>query len=248
MKAIIVDDEVRARVLLSQMLDTFCPNVEVIDTCEDLVSGVKSIYKNQPNLVFLDIEMPRNNGLEILDFFKDDEVNFNIIFTTAYDKYAVDAFKMSALDYLLKPIDPEELERAVEKCGKKISLEAGLSVLRKNLGHLPSKRIAVPLGNGFRFVEHEDIQYLKADNSYTEIHLSDGSKLVVSRTLKKFEDVLMVNTDFFRTHKSYIVNLLHVAEYVKSDGGYLLMRNKETVSLSPDKAQDFLARSQAVKR
>ena len=248
-KAIIIDDESRARSLLQKMLTEYCDGVEVIAECTDLPGGVKMIRKLKPDLVFLDIEMPGHSGLELLDFFDENEVDFSIIFTTAYNDYAVQAFKLSAVDYLLKPIEPEALENAVERFKKRSKKERNnYAGLRENLKHPNQQRIAVPDANSVKFFELDTILYFKADSSYTEIFFVDNNKLIVSRTLKNIEDALGNNADFFRCHKSYLINMKYLTDYVKSDGGYLVLKQKHTIPISKEKIQEFLDRSTIIKR
>lgn len=242
-KAIIIDDEPRARTLLCDMLANHCQEVNVIDSCADLPSAVKSIRKLKPDLIFLDIEMPGHSGLELLDFFNEDEIDFSVIFTTAYQQYALNAIRMSAFDYILKPIEPEELARAIERFNRR--RESGQREQELNIS---SNKIAVPTGNGIRFINMSDIMYLKADNTYTEIFMTGDQKMIVSRTLKNFEDALRDFPNFFRCNKSHIINYNFVSEYVRSDGGYLVMHNKATLPISPDKVSDFIELSRIVKR
>lgn len=240
-KAIIVDDEPLARQLLNGMLLEKCPQVEVIDLCSNLSEGVKSIRKNKPDLVFLDIEMPGHSGLELLDFFNDDEVDFSIVFTTAYDQYAVKAFKLSAFDYILKPIDTERIQEVIQRFERDSEKRSSISVLRDNLkSSNPFKKLAIYTVNSIIFIELQQICYMKADGSYTNIYSKDDSKIVSSRSLKYFEQTLLDHPSFLRCHKSFIVNISHVTEYVKSDGGHLLVNFKHEVSLSPDKVQRVL--------
>ncbi len=250
MKAIIVDDETRARTLLAKMLKEYCPDVEVVAEGSDLPSGVKAIRKWRPDIVFLDIEMPGYSGLELLDFFDEQEVTFEIVFVTAYNNYAIKAFKMSAVDYLLKPVEPGELEQAVERVRKKSTQTRGnnLAPLRENLKEEGMHTIAVPDANSIRFLKLSDILLFKADNTYAEIFFIDGSRLTISRTLKNIEDTLNGVVGFFRCHKSYIVNTGFVTDYVKSDGGYLVMKGNHNIPISPEKAQDLLSHVAFVKR
>lgn len=243
MRAIIVDDEPRARQLLRAMLEDLCPEVEVVADCDDLPNGVKAIKRHNPQVVFLDIEMPGHSGLELLDFFYDDEVRFDIIFTTAYDHYAVQAFKLSAVDYLLKPISPEELTKAVNKVrsGKERDLSK-LNSLRSHIGLDTRGKLAVSRVSGTRFIAHEDILYLKGERAYTTIYLRDGSNLMASRNLRHFEGLLEDDKRFFRCHRSYIVNLTCIVEHVKSDGGHLRLQGGIRISLSPDKVGELMKR------
>ena len=248
-KAIIVDDESRARELLAGMLRQFCPDVEIAESCPDIPHAVKAIKKHNPDLVFSDIEMPGHSGLELLDFFNEEEINFALIFTTAYNQYAIQAMKMSAIDYLLKPIEPEELEKAIELYKKKARAEkqSYRSVL-DNFRHHKNSKLAVPTRNGYKFVNPDDIILLKADNSYTEVILNNGEKLLASRILRNFEDALAQHSHFFRTHKSYLINTQYINEYIKSDGGYILLNNQYQASISPDKVQEFMDKVISVKR
>jgi two-component system LytT family response regulator len=248
-KAIIIDDEDRARELLKSMLLECCPEVEVVALCNDIPSAVKSIKKYTPDLVFSDIEMPGHSGLELLDFFNEEEIHFSLIFTTAYNQYAIQAMKMSAIDYLLKPIEPEELEKAVEVYKKKIKQESlHYKAVLDNFKTNKSSKLAVPTRHGFRFVDPDDIVLLKADNSYTEVILNNGEKLLASRILRNFEDALAHHPHFFRTHKSYLINTNYITEYIKSDGGYIILNKDHQASISPDKVQEFMEKVISVKR
>ncbi len=248
-KAIIIDDEARARSLLRKMLTEYCADIEVAADCEDLPNGVKAIRKLKPDLVFLDIEMPGHSGLELLDFFDENEINFSIIFITAYNNYAIKAFKLSAVDYLLKPVEPNDLENAIERFRRKNTRDKNsIATLKENLKEDGLDKIAVPDSNSIKFLQLDDILYFKADNTYTEIFFADNNKLVISRTLKNMEDTLSGTPQFFRCHKSYIVNMKYLTDYVKSDGGYLVIKGKFQVPVSPDKVQDLLSQAAFVKR
>ncbi len=248
-KVIIIDDELMARNLLRSMLTEYCPDVEILADATDLPNGIKAIRRLKPDLVFLDIEMPGHTGLELLEFFNEDEIDFSIVFTTAYNQYAIQAFKLSAVDYLLKPIEPSELENAVERFRKIVARNKHTyHVLKENLNPDNNKKIAVPEGNTIKFLELDNILYFKADSSYTEIHFTDGSKLVISRTLKNIEDTLDNTHGYFRCHKSYLVNTKYITDYVKSDGGYLLMKNTVQVPISTEKVQELIEKVAFVKR
>lgn len=245
-KAIIIDDEVQGRKLLNVLIKTHCPQITIMDECSDLPNGVKSIRKHKPDLIFLDIEMPGHSGLDILDFFDEKEIDFGIIFTTAYNEYAVKAFKLSAVDYLLKPISGEDLEKAIERFEKRfVSAKAEHSSVATEK---TDNKIAIPVGQSIKFIDLNDIVFLKAENTYTEIHLQDHTKLLVSRTLKNFEDTLLENPVFFRCHKSYIINRDFVVDYVKSDGGYLVLKPKHEIPISQDKVDGFLSQATIVRR
>ena len=246
MKAIIIDDEKRARVSLSLLLQEYCPEVEVVAECENLPEGVKAIRKFNPDLVLLDIEMPGHSGLELVDFFDEKEINFSIIFTTAYNEYAIQAFKLSALDYLLKPIIPEELINAISRMERQKSLQ--FKALAENIQNEFFEKIAVPSGNTLILIKISDIVYIKGEGSYSEIYMQDKSKHMVSRNLKNFEEILLKDKRFLRTHKSYIVNFDEVISFNKSDGGWLDMKNGNSIPISSEKSSLIMERIKIVKR
>jgi len=237
-KAIIIDDEKMARALLEVLLQENCPEVEIVDLCPNLAKGVVSIHKNKPNLVFLDIEMPGHSGLEIFDFFEEDEIDFSIIFTTAYNQYAVQAFKLSAIDYLLKPIEISDLEKSIERY-KKYHFKKDYSVLKENLTNPNAQKLALGTLNSVKFVEINQILFLKAEGAYTDITFLDGKTITISKGLKKFEEIFSENKSFFRCHKSFIININYLTEHVKSDGGYLLINGKYQISISSEKTAEL---------
>lgn len=236
--AVIIDDEKMARTLLAGMLDEYCKDVTVIAQCSDLAEGVKAIRKLKPDVVFLDIEMPGHSGLELLDFFDENDVDFSIIFTTAYNQYAVQAFKLSAVDYLLKPIEPIDLEQAVERF-KRNKGKKDYSILKENINPSLPQKLSVYTLNSVKFIETNDILFFKAEGAYTEIVLTNGKTITVSKGLKKFEEILAENPLFFRCHKSYIVQLKYISEHVKSDGGYLKVAEQYEVSLSSERVAEL---------
>lgn len=245
-KAVIIDDEVRARVSLQLLLEEYCPNIEIIEKCETLAEGIKAINKNKPNLVFLDIEMPGHSGLELFDFFNEEEINFSVIFTTAYSQYALKAFKFSTIDYLLKPINPIELVEAVNRFQKIKS--QNIKILKENLDQNKLNKIAVPTGNSVLFLETDQILYVKGEGSYCEIALLNGEKIICSRYLKNFEDIFSDYNNFLRVQKSYIANLNYVSVYNKSDGGNLEFNNKTCIPVSLDKVDLILEKITLIKR
>jgi two-component system, LytTR family, response regulator len=241
LSAIIVDDEVMARNLLSGMLNEYCPQVELLESCGDLPSAVKLIRQLKPRIVFLDIELPGSSGLSILEHFLPDEITFSIVFTTAYSQYAIQAFKLAAVDYLLKPISPEDLESCIHRLQVRLDVQR-YQALAQNLKSNGSKKLAIPGLSSMRFVDTEQILFLKADGAYTEIVFVDGTQITASKGLKHFEQSLSSLPDFFRCHKSYLVNIKHITEYVRSDGGYLIVKEKHQVSLSNDKVGMLMRR------
>jgi two-component system, LytTR family, response regulator len=242
---IIIDDEPKARKLLQAIITEYCPQLSIAALCDDLPDGIKAIKKHKPNLVLLDIEMPGHSGLELLDFFNEDEIDFDIIFTTAYNDYAIQAFRFSAVDYLLKPIQHTQLMEAVQRVIKKQNHKPSeqLKTLKQNLDsslHWEEKRIAVPGGQTLFFFKPSEIIMIKGEAAYSEIYLADGSKMLASRNLKHFEDMLIHIPVFFRSHKSYIINKTAVEQYVKSDGGYLTLQGGLTANISAERVAEFL--------
>lgn len=247
-QAIIIDDEKRARLNLELLIEEYCSNVQVIASCENLPEGVKAIRKHKPDLVFLDIEMPGHSGLELLDFFDENEIEFKIIFTTAYQEYAIQAFKFSAVDYLLKPINPNELSEAVKRFSKTKEKLQNYAILKENIKHDTFKKIAVPTGNSLIFLETDTIVCIKGEGAYSEIICSDGNKHLVSRNLKNFEDIMCIDNNFVRNHKSYIVNTNFITAYNKSDGGSLELKNGMQLPISLEKVQLILEAIEIIKR
>ncbi len=241
-RAIIVDDEEKGRLTLKNLISKNCPGIELADLCDSVETATESILKHEPDLVFLDIEMPFQNGFSLLEKFKKPE--FDVIFTTAYDHYAIKAIKYSAMDYLLKPIDTDELKSAVSKIEQKnknvIPQLPDFELLLSNLklkGN--SAKIAVPTFEGLQMINSTEIIKCTANESYTEIVLSNGKKIMVSRILKEYEDLLS-DFNFFRVHNSCLINLSHVNKYVKGDGGYVVMSDGESVEVSRRKKNDLL--------
>ena len=237
LRTIIIEDEPAAANLLSEMLKDIEPEVAVLDKCPDLPSGVKSIKRHAPDIVFLDIELPVYSGIQLLEFFKPEEINFQVIFTTAYNDYAMKAFEMSAVDYLLKPLQEEKLHAAVKKVYMKQAPAsvALLPALKENLQPNNSKKIVVPVASGFDILNLEDICYFKAEGSYTNIFFCDTSSLLVSKNLKHFEFILSGLNHFVRIHRSYIANINHVKKIMRKDGGILLLENKSELPVAEDR-------------
>jgi two-component system LytT family response regulator len=244
-KAIIIDDEMHCRKTLGMLLKEYCPDVQVIDQCDDSESGVEAIKKGKPDLVFLDIEMPRMNGFEMLEQFS--EIPFAVIFTTGYDKYAIKAFRFSALDYLLKPIGHEELKKAVQKIGHKSQhqLAQQLEILLHRLNHQPSaiNKIALPTMEGLQMIPVDSIISCASDRNYTVLMLKDKGKMIVSRMLKEMEEILE-EYSFLRVHHSYIVNLNEISRYVKGEGGYLIMNDGSSIDVSRSRKEILLQKLQ----
>jgi len=243
-RSIIVDDELKSRESLKILLTDFCDNVEVLATCQNVAEGIEAINQHKPDVVFLDIQMQRETGFDLLSKVK--PVNFEVVFTTAHSEYAIKAFKFSAVDYLLKPIDIEELKRALDKIEKKINgnISDRLEQLIQNLkpvGNTQNLKLALPTSDGLIFVKIDDILYCEASSNYTNIYTSDGKKHVISRTLKEYED-LLADHNFFRIHNSHLINLGSIKKYVRGDGGYVVMNNDVSLDVSKRKKEAFLSR------
>jgi two-component system LytT family response regulator len=243
MKAIIIDDEPKARNLLRILVEENCPKITKIFEAGDLLSGVEIIKNEAPNIVFLDIEMPEHSGLEILNFIERDVINFEIIFTTAYSEYAIQAFQLSAIDYLLKPVRPSQVKEAVDKAITllgKTQISDKLEELKTSLSSSNFKKIGLPVADGIRFVAFDSIILMEADGMYTKISLDDEPDILISKPLKHFVELLQNIPVFYKPHRSYLVNLKFIKQYVKSDGGYILMDNGKAVSVSKEKRDEFL--------
>ena len=216
-KCIIVDDEESARDVLSNLLTRFCPQVEILDKCSNILQAVESVKKHQPDVVFLDIEMPNYAGYEIVKFF--DKIDFEIIFVTAFDKYALRAFEIAALDYLLKPVDIERLKQTVERLESHIDdkqYSERISVMTDTLKEKELKNIAV-IDKGFqKIIAVENIIAIEAQESYCIIHTTERN-YIASRNLKHFETTLESVPAFFRVHKSWLINRDHLKHYSKSE-------------------------------
>jgi two-component system, LytTR family, response regulator len=246
LKALIVDDEAKARRILEELLKEYCPHIQTINTADDVPSAVKAIQKFQPDIVFLDIEMPQYTGFQLFDFVAD--INFEVIFTTAYREYALQAFEVSAIDYLLKPIQIERLIAAVEKVKKQrlSQINERVQTLKTNLEQDYIQKIALPVAEGLLFVELADIIYLAAEGAYTQIYLTTGKKILVSKNIKSFEDSLN-HPHFFRVHRSYIINLNRVKQYLRQEGGIIIMDNGAEVDVSKDRKEEFLRAYQTLR-
>ena len=240
-KAIIIDDEIHCRKTLLMLLNEYCPDLEVIQQCGDAESGLSAIQRHKPHLVFLDIEMPNMNGFEMLE--KLPEINFEIIFTTSYDQYAIKAIRFSALDYLLKPVERQELQRAVKKVAQRLQspLPQQLEILLQKI-HQPTspiQRIALPTMEGLQLIAVSSIISCASDSNYTVFFLKNKQKIIVSRPLKEIEEMLE-EYSFLRVHNSYLVSLNEIDKYVKGEGGYLVMTDGSNIDVSRSKKETLL--------
>ena len=241
-KAVLIDDEKHCLETLGMLLARHCKEVSVVEECRSGKKGLEAINKHKPDLVFLDIEMPMMNGFELLEQFT--EIPFAVIFTTSYDQYAIKAFRYSALDYLLKPIDPEELVASVQKVITKRNLPFAeqFDILLKQIKHKGSgfEKIAVPTIEGFELVRADEVIRCDADDNYTHLYLRNNVKIVACRMLKEMEELMQEFGYFVRVHNSHIVNMNEVVKYVRGDGGYLLMSDGSTVSISKSRRESLI--------
>ena len=240
--AIIIDDETSSRNSLRQKLANHCPDIVIIGECENGEDGIKKLAEQTPDIIFLDVEMPRMNGFTMLQQLTNK--NFEVIFITAYDHYAIRAIKFSALDYLVKPVAVEDLKAAVEKAAQKRKISAGnerLEMLLQNLMHDKKElhRIAIPSMEGLQFVETGNIIYLEANSNYTCFYLSNHAKITVAKTLKDFEELLPASI-FIRIHHSYIINKNLVEKYIKGEGGQVVMKNGIVLDVARRKKEEFM--------
>jgi two-component system LytT family response regulator len=243
MKAIIIDDEPNAVGLLELRLAQYCPQIEIVAACTNSIKGVEAIKYHQPDLLFLDIEMPQMNGFQVLEAIGD--IAFSLIFVTAYDKFAVKAFKYSALDYILKPIETEELIAAVTKVEKhrQTNLEQ-INHLKKQLSGeakaLPNQ-IALPYQNGVKFVSIDNILFAESDNNYTKFYLNDNKTYLVTRSLKEMQE-LLEDRGFLRIHRQYLVNVAQVAKFVKGDTSHVILTNSVQIPVSRNHRDQLIER------
>lgn len=238
---IIIDDEPYCSEILCRMLESEHPEIRIIAVCSNGIEGAASIKRLSPELVFLDVEMPKKNGFEMLEEF--DTINFHLIFTTSYDQYAMKAIRFSALDYLLKPIDREELNLAIQKVNEKIQspLPQQLELLMEKLRQPASRidKVALPTIEGLQLIPVENIIYCESDDNYTRFFLKDKRKLLVTRSLKDVEEMLE-HYPFIRVHRSYVINMNEIEKYIKGDGGYLVMSDGSNIDVARNKKEILL--------
>ncbi len=241
-KAVLVDDEKNALEMMEWLLVTYCPQVEIAAMCSSAEQGIEAVHTHRPDVVFLDIEMPKLNGFDMLEKF--DKLFFDVVFCTAYDQFAIKAFKYSALNYLLKPVDPEDLKITVQRleAKKTIPTKEQFDLLLQNIQQpvkTTPQRIALTTGDGLIFVPTADIIYCEAESNYTSVVLSGGKKIVVSKVLKEIDEALS-GPDFYRVHSSFLININRIRKFVRGDGGYIIMDNDATVSISRSRKQEFM--------
>ena len=242
-RSIIIDDEQHCVRALLKDLQQHCPSIELADACYSAKEGLMAIKKHQPDLVFLDVEMPWMNGFEMLEVLGD--VNFSIIFTTAHDEFAAKAFRISAVAYLLKPIDAGDLKSAVQKVERKLEEGSNLQHITNLLCNMrqPSieQKIALPQREGYEFIDVSSIIYCQAEGSYAKVFIQEKRPMLISRTLGDVEELLPPEI-FQRVHHSTLVNVTYISQFLRSDGGYIVLKNGEKLSVSKAKKEMLMAR------
>jgi two-component system LytT family response regulator len=234
LRTIIIEDEENVKISIEKKLEQFCPEVNIIGWANNVKNAVNLIVETKPDLVLLDIKLPDGTGFDILKILQ--PINFKLIFLTAYNEYATEAFRFSAIDYLVKPVQVEELKQAIAKASQTInlqSIESRLDTLFNNINNLSKKekRLVLHTTESIRVVELSEIIRLEADINYTRFYLTDGKEILVSKTLKEYVEMLC-SYNFFRSHKSHLINMDYFKSFEKADGGYILLKNNQQVPLS----------------
>jgi len=241
-RTVVIEDEEHSRKMLMEMLHEHCRDINVVASADSVSSGLIAITEHRPQLVFLDIELQSETSFEILE--KLPEINFELVFTTGFDHYALKAIKFCAIDYLLKPIDIIELQMAVAKAEKRLYREymnKNLEVLLNNIKSVSQNnhRIALSTLEGLLFVNVRDIIYCESSGAYTKFVFKQANKIITSKHLKEYEDLLS-GYEFFRIHKSYLVNLQEIQKYIRGDGGHLIMSDGAILNVSKQRKENFL--------
>lgn len=244
LRALIIDDEENSRVSLKGKLELFCPEIETIALASDVTSGVEQVKSVNPDVIFLDVKLAGESGFDLLEQLQqEDLLNAEVIFTTAHDEYAIKAIKFSATDYLLKPIDAEDLVTAIRKveAKKDINPSVKLDVLIENIRQASDspKKIVIPSSDGMHIIRVSDIIRCESSSNYTQFFLNTGKMLLASKTLKEFDNML-TDYSFERIHKSHLVNMNYVKKYVQSDGGYLIMNDGSQIPVANRKKEHLL--------
>lgn len=241
LKAIIIDDELISLQNLKQKLVEFCPDIQIVATAQKPEEAILLIRQYTPDVIFLDIEMPRMSGFRILDELND--LHFEIIFTTAYNHYAVDAIRVKAFDYLMKPVGIKDLQNAVERLLKHQAEKMENRLETPRVYHPPFKnqdeKISIPTSDGLEFIPIKKIVHIVSSSNYSKIFLNDGKSIFVTRLLGEFEEML-APYNFFRVHNSHLINLTYIKKYIRGEGGQVIMQNGEVIDVSRRKKDDFL--------
>ncbi len=240
-KAILIDDELNSLQNLQQKLEGFCPDVSIVAVTQKPEEGIVLIRQHQPDVVFLDIEMPKMSGFRMLEELG--EYDFDIIFTTAYNHYSIDAIRISAFDYLVKPIGIEDLQLAVERLSKSLNRQTKekIDILKKSLSDNRSQedKIAISTSEGIDFVPIKNIIHIESKSNYSKIFLNDNKSIMVTKILKDFEEMLMPY-NFYRVHNSHLINLNYIQKYIRSQGGHVQLQDGTLIDISRRKKEEFL--------
>ncbi len=243
---LIIDDEDQARRLLHNLVKDRYEGALIFEAA-NLLDGVEILKKNHIDIVLSDINMPLHNGLEIVNYFEPGELNAAIIFITAYDYYAIDAFKTNAVDYILKPVDEDELYAAIQKATKKATKENDIiGSIKKAVDKLAINKIALEVPKGYMFVSPDDIIMFEADAMYTHVHLINGKKELISKPLKYFVNQLKDNILFYRPQRSYLINLKHIKEVRRDEALFIIMENDKAITVSRERKKSFIEMLQTV--
>ena len=241
LRAVLIDDELSSLQNLQQKLQEFCPAVKVAAAAHRPEDGILLINQYKPDVVFLDIEMPRMSGFKLLEELHD--IDLEIIFITAYNHYAIDAIRISAFDYLVKPVAIKELQTTIDRLLKQSQKKSGekLEVLRKSLSGTKTQeqKIAIPNVDGIEFLQIKNIIRIESSSNYSKLVLQNGQTILVAKLLKDFEDILLAYR-FYRVHNSHLINLDYIKKYIRGDGGQVVMSNGDTIDVSRRKKDDFL--------
>ncbi|MEO6219288.1 MAG: LytTR family DNA-binding domain-containing protein [Ginsengibacter sp.] len=240
-KAILIDDELNSLQNLQQKLEGFCPQITIVAVSQKPEEGILMIRQHQPDVVFLDIEMPRMSGFRMLEELG--EYDFDIIFTTAYNHYSIDAIRISAFDYLVKPIGIEDLQQAVERLNKALNKQTKekVDILKKSLSDNKSQedKIAISTSEGIEFISIKNILHIESKSNYSKIYLYENRNIMVSRILKDFEEMLLPY-NFYRVHNSHLINLNYIKKYIRSKGGHVMLQDGTLIDISRRKKEEFL--------
>lgn len=241
LRTLIIDDEEHQRISIGKMVRTYCPEATVVGTADGVKSGIEAITLHKPDLVLLDIKMDDGTGFDLLDRLH--HIDFKVIFITAFEQYAVKAFRMSAIDYLLKPLDPDELREAVEKVRSvaRQYFQQQLDNLKDLLspGDKSIRKIILKTAENIYLVPVHEISHCESDGTYTNLYLADQSRIMVSNSLKEYEELLSDN-GFFRVHRSYLINLRKIRRFEKAEGGYVILDEEIRIPVASRKREQLL--------
>lgn len=242
LRSVIIDDEINAVDFINSIVEEYCPDLEIVGKAYNVDEGIAKVEETKPDLIFLDVEMPNGTGFDLLDHFPDKK--FDVIFITAFNHYAIKAIKFSAVDYILKPINITEFIEAVSKVMRKrsdghYSSSENLRILMENLRSGSPSRLAIPTADGMEYLNPKEIIRIEADRSYSWLYLIGNRKILVSKHLKEFQDLLS-DRYFFRSHNSFLINLKYVRKFVRKEGGYIEMQDGEQIPISRNRKDLFL--------